>query len=326
VTLFAIAVVVAIAVCGGVWVHHLLGGEWLPADIAREWRLSRLTLAELDRRWQADAARSDVVVSLTTIPSRLGHLDTTLKSLVDQTRRPARVVLNIPEYSIRERRAYDVPEHLSGLSFLDVRRCEDWGPATKLIPTVLAEAADRPILVADDDRIYPDFFVQRMEDASRTMPDAALTYAGIVVPEDLTDRPTTLLNNLRLVPPVPIRCHRVTAPTPVDILLGVFGYLVRPRFFNVNELCDFSVGPPELRQVDDVRTSALCNAPKVVIAAPILSHIPKRGFFHFKRTALGRINRGPGGNERRHNTIGYRFFAMRWRVGGAGRITDQAAG
>ncbi|MGB6120065.1 MAG: hypothetical protein WBF87_17760 [Mesorhizobium sp.] len=312
----ALLVVLVVAVCAAIWLHHILGGEWLPSDIARERRLSRLTLAELDRRWRDAPDRSEIEINLTTIPSRIGLIDVTLKSLLDQSRLPARIVLNVPDHSIRENRPYEVPAHLRALSFLHVRRCKDWGPATKLIPAVLEGAPDLPILIADDDRIYPPFFVERMEVAARQMPDCALTYAGIVVPPDLTDRPTTLIANLRVTPPVPIRCHRVSRPEPVDILLGVFGYLVRPRFFARDELTDFTVGSPELRYVDDVRTSALCDADRLVIPAPVLSHIPKRDFFSFKRTALGRINRGPGGNERRHNTIGYRFFADRWRVGG----------
>lgn len=319
VTLLLVIGLLVIVTLGAVWLHHILGGEWLPSDISREYRLSRLSLAELDRRWLADCERSPVVISLTTIPSRIDHLDETLKSLIDQTRRPAKVVLNVPSHSDRENRSYHVPAHLRKLSFLEVRNCEDWGPATKLIPVVLTATPDLPVLVVDDDRIYPAFFVERMDRASQAMPDSAITYAGIIVPADLTDRPTTLLANLRQIPPVPVRCHRVGEPTPVDILLGVFGYLVRPRFFDVGALTDFSEGPAELRLVDDVRTSALCNARKFVIPAPILSHIPKRRFLHFKLTALGRINRGPGGNERRHNTIGYRFFAERWQVGGRPR-------
>jgi hypothetical protein len=297
-------------------IHRVLSGEWLPADVAREWRLSRLDLSELDRRWRTAPERSSLVISLTTIPSRIESLDDALKSMLDQTRLPARIILNVPDYSVREKRPYVVPARLAALASLEIRRCEDWGPATKLIPTVLAEAPDQPILIADDDRIYPPFFVERMEAEASRRPDAALTYAGIVVPADLTDRPTTLMSNLLSVPPAPMRCHRIRHPAPVDILLGVFGYLVRPRDFDASELRDFSGEPGETRFVDDVRSSALCRADKLVIPAPLLSHIPKKRFFHFKRTALGRINRGPGGNTRRHNTVGYRHFARFWRVGG----------
>lgn len=310
---------VALALYAAMALHRLLSGEWLPTDVAREWRLSRLDLSELDRRWQNASTRSSLLISLTTIPSRIESLDDALKSLLDQTRLPARIILNVPDYSVREKRPYVIPPRLAALASLEIRRCKDWGPATKLIPTVLVEAPDQPILVADDDRIYPPFFVEQMEVEAGRHPDAALTFAGIVVPEDLTDRPTTLMSNLLSVPPAPVRCHRLRHPAPVDILLGVFGYLVRPKHFDASALCDFSREPGETWFVDDVRSSALCRADKLVIPARLLSHIPKKRFFHFKRTALGRINRGPGGNANRHNTVGYRHFARFWQVGGPKR-------
>ena len=76
----------------GLWLHHLFEGEWLPADLWRERRLARLSLAGLDRRWAAAPDRSDIVVTLTTTPSRIGLLAPTLKSLLDQSRPPARIV------------------------------------------------------------------------------------------------------------------------------------------------------------------------------------------------------------------------------------------
>jgi hypothetical protein len=54
-----------------------------------------------------------------------------------QSRAPARIVLNLPHHSKRENVAYDVPDFLQGLKSVVVRRCEDLGPATKAIPTLL---------------------------------------------------------------------------------------------------------------------------------------------------------------------------------------------
>lgn len=301
------------------WLHHLFEGECLPLDLWREWRLSRISLAALDRHWQEAPDRARIVVSLTTIPSRFGSIDDTLKSLLAQTRKPARIVLNVPEFSRREQVPYVVPAHLLGLASLEIRRCEDFGPATKVIPALLAEAADQPVLVVDDDRIYPPAMVAWFEAAAARLPDSALALGGWIVPEDLTDRATTIMANLMMRPPVPIRAPRLSKPRPVDIMLGVMGYLVRPRFFSLEEMIDFSDGPAALRYVDDVRTSALCKADKLVIPASRLGFIPKRRWSFYKDTALANINRGAGGDESRHNTIAIRHFASRWRVGGPAR-------
>lgn len=303
-------------VAAALWIHRLFEGECLPLDLWQEWRLSRAGLDTLDRRWQQQAdRRSDIVVSLTSIPSRIDSIDDTLKSLMSQSRQPARIVLNVPKFSRREQVAYVVPERLRRLKALDIRECdEDWGPATKIIPTLLAEAPDQPILIVDDDRIYPPSAIATIEAQSRRMPDAALAFAGWIVPADHTDRPTTVMSNLFMRPPAPIRGTRVSRPRPVDVMLGFMGYLVRPRDFDLAAMTDFSGAPDALRYVDDVRTSALCAAPKYVIPTPRLSFIPKRRQALYKRTALGIINRGKGGDESRHNTIAIRHFTGRWLI------------
>jgi hypothetical protein len=80
-----------------------------------------------------------VVVSLTSIPSRVGQLRDTLESLTAlQTRRPDRLILNVPRNSTRERgKPYRLPHWLSAMPLVQVVLVEqDYGPATKLIPTV----------------------------------------------------------------------------------------------------------------------------------------------------------------------------------------------
>lgn len=311
---------ILLALAGLIWLglrlHHLFEGEWLPHDLAREFRLSRLSLAALDAAWAAAADRSDITVSLTTTPSRIGLLEHVLKSLLDQTRAPARIILNVPDFSDREQVAYEIPPALSALASLYIHRCTDLGPGTKLIPTLTRLDPDARILVLDDDRIYPAWLIERYEQANVAQPDSALTMGGWVVPENLTDEPTTLRTSWRMLPPAPIRAPRLRAPREVDVMLGVFSYLVRPRFFDIAAMEDFSSGPEALRYVDDVRTSALCTAAKYVVPAPSLSFVPWRLRARFQATRLGLMNRGQGGTGNRHNTIAIRHFADRWRVGG----------
>ncbi|SEO49017.1 hypothetical protein SAMN04490248_1063 [Salinihabitans flavidus] len=301
------------------WLHHLFEGERLLRDLWREWRLSRKSLAEVDAAWAAAPDRSDIEISLTTIPSRIGMIEQTLKGLLDQTRPPKRVVLNVPEYSEREKRPYEIPEVLLGLSGVRIRRCRDWGPATKMIPALLEAEPDAPVLVADDDRIYPARFVEWAERWAAERPDAALTFAGWEVPADLIDRPTTIWSNLFMRAPAPVRGHRLRRPRETDVFMGVMGYLVRPRFYDLEALTDFSRTPRAGFLVDDVRSSALCRAPRLVIPAGGLSFLPKARYGAFKETALANLNRGSGAPEDRNNSIAVRHYADRWRVGGRPR-------
>ena len=138
--------------------------------------------------------------------------------------------MEVPEFSKREQVPYVVPEFLRGLKSVQVMACEDMGPATKLVPTLLREPALQNIIVVDDDRIYPANLVRDLEDAAEIDAGSACGMSGWVVPKDLVDRPTTIWANFQMLPPAPVRARRVHSRMAVDILQGLSGYFVRPGF------------------------------------------------------------------------------------------------
>ena len=91
-----------------------------------------------------------VIVSLTTIPSRLHKVDITIRSLLVQTQSPEKIVLWLPE-TLKN----DIPDKLEELTggIFEIR----YSPLTcshkKLIHT-LKEYPDVPIITCDDDFIY----------------------------------------------------------------------------------------------------------------------------------------------------------------------------
>ena len=102
------------------------------------------------------AGQPRVVVSLTTIPSRLTRLRPTLNSLLTQDYPPTAIYLAVPRRSAREPKPYQMPGWLVQHPAVTVIDCErDWGPASKLLPALLAER-ERPdtlIIAVDDDNI-----------------------------------------------------------------------------------------------------------------------------------------------------------------------------
>jgi hypothetical protein len=129
-------------------------GENLLATWWDEWRLARRSLEELDAACAANPCDSGLVVTLTTIPSRIDSLEPTLKSLLRQTVRPHEIRLCLPEWSEREQCTYLVPAWLRALKSVTLVPCADEGPATKFLATLTATSPDQPVLVVDDDRIY----------------------------------------------------------------------------------------------------------------------------------------------------------------------------
>lgn len=318
------SLLVAGAIGAAIKIHDHVEAETLVHDVIDEIRLSRASLAELDAAWEKNPNRSDCIISLTTIPSRLPLIGLTLKSLMRQRLAPARIVLNLPRFSRRENVAYAVPAFLEGLRSLAIRWCEDMGPATKLLPALQDEAADTRIIVVDDDRVYPPNLVGDLVSAAGATPDTAFSMRGWIVPADLTDRETTLWSKFGNVPPAPVRARRISAPTRVDIIMGVSGYLVQPSFFDLAGVMDYADAPREAFFVDDVWVSAHLKVPRFVLPARHVSYQPKYLKGAYDRTALASINRGPGPDNLRNNTIVIRHFPTRWMMTSAGDGTRLA--
>ena len=314
----------AAAVWGAARVYGHIEGVRVWSDLADELALRRKRLEDLDRAWTQNPERSQAIVSLTTIPSRIGLIGETLKSLLRQTRAPARIVINVPHSSLRERRGYEIPEVLTRLAAVEIHRCEDWGPATKLIPSVLRFPASQRIVVVDDDRIYPPNALADLEDAAARFPGRAVGLSGWRVPGDLTDRPTTLWADLMMKPPVPAKATRLRAPLEVDVLQGMSGYLVSPGFFDAARLIDYGAAPDAAFFVDDVWISGHCLVPKLVIPAKRSNYEPKRNARFYKSTSVALINRGKGTLESRNNTIVIRHLKHAWLCAGEReRITSR---
>ena len=305
--------------------YNYLEGERLLHDIAYEYSLARSDLLTLDRQCANRTLRADVIVSLTTIPSRIHFIGETLKSLMAQTCAPREIRLNLPATSIREKQAYVIPQWLKELLSVKLVRCEDWGPATKLLPTVSTCDADQLILVVDDDRIYAPNTIEVLQAAARSEPGTAFGLGGWIAPVDLVDCPTTLFSNVFQMPPAPMRTARLKRRVPVDILQGFAGYVVRPRFFNLSLLTDYSKAPAAAFFVDDVWISAHCQVPKYLIPSRATNFLRKRRARLYKKTSLGCINRGGGDDAARNNTIMLKYFASTWQIGGPARSTQPEA-
>jgi hypothetical protein len=320
VPLLAVAVLTAAALA----VYERYAGEHPLLDLLYEWRLRRRSLSDLARH-AAARPRSDVVVTLTTLPSRISRIEPTIKSLLNQRVMPAAIRLYVPATSRREGADYRMPAWLERLSAVTIVRCEDLGPATKVVPALMSGRADERFLVVDDDRIYQPWLVEQMTRLSDANPDVAIAASGWDAPADLVDRPSRLMATFAGRPPVPLKCTRVGARRDVDIMQGFAGYLVKPRFFDVAALRDYSQAPPAAFFVDDVWVSAHCRVPKAVIGGRRTNFPSPIDARFFKRSSVALVNRGDGTPASRNNTILLQFFADRWRVSRRGARSETAA-
>jgi hypothetical protein len=200
-----------------------------------------------------------LVVTLTTLPGRIGKIFPTLDSLLDQTVMPERIFLALPPFSLRERKAYAVPEGLRNHSVVTLLAAErDWGPATKLIPALrhFATAPDTPLLAVDDDNIYPRTFIETFRRFAGALPEAALSLRGWPIPPSRRWKDSRAFKGTQL-----------RAPVETDVITGCGGILVRPRFFD-GGFFDYGKAPAEAFFVDDLWISghlARRGVPKYVL-------------------------------------------------------------
>src|SRR6476660_346521 len=246
-----------------------------------------------------------VIVSLSTVPDRINNLIPTIRSLLNQTRPPDEIVLAIPEFSIRERRPYEVPKYISRLPRVRVLHCRrDWGPATKFIPIVREQLAagqgDTLIMVVDDDRVYPRDALEIYLLYNKQLPDAALCFRGAAMPRNLDWRDARM-----------IKASELRQPEAVAVITGCGSYLIQPRFFD-ESLWDYSQAPQGAFFMDDIWISGCLTRRKVqryVVPASAMMRSVRR-----QRRTLS-LHDVPNGRQHNNNeTIA--FFGDAWDVFG----------
>lgn len=309
-------VAIPAAIILGIAIYDFIEGKTLIHDLVDEWKISRVDLFEMDRAWADREDRSDIVVSLTTIPSRLPLIEETIKTLLRQSLQPASIRLNIPKYSKREKTEYIIPDHLHQLQSVEIVECDDYGPATKLIPSLLQFESDQRIVVVDDDRNYPENFLADLAAASDANSEAAFGFCGWIVPGDLVHRPANAYTIIFIKPPAPILARRIRRQHAIDVLRGVSGYLVKPRFFDLEGLLDYSGAPPAAFFVDDVWISGHCRADKFVIPAKRSNYFRRQQKNLYDQTSLGKINSSGNDMASRNNSVVTQYLADSWKVGG----------
>ena len=100
--------------------------------------------------------KNKIIISLTTIPSRIKKMEPVIKSLVTQSVKPDKIYINIPRKYKRFGRCTEIPSFLTDnnqviVNYLDT----DYGPATKFIGTLFNNQIDDNdiVVITDDDTI-----------------------------------------------------------------------------------------------------------------------------------------------------------------------------
>lgn len=122
-----------------------------------------------------------VVVSVTSLPSRIARIRPCLESLLSGSLVPDKILLPLPTWSDRERASYALPDFLKDNDFAGrivevVVASQDWGPGTKLLGALTSIPDCCHLIIADDDVRYKPKFLEGIVTAQRQDNHSSFSY------------------------------------------------------------------------------------------------------------------------------------------------------
>ena len=118
-----------------------------------------------------------IYVSTSTIPQRIKNLDKSIKSLLNQSKKPDKIFINIPFKYRRFNETIkddEIPKFDS--SVVEITRCEDFGPATKLLGSLDKLEKNSLIILFDDDHVYENYMVEKFSYFYSKAPNNAYSF------------------------------------------------------------------------------------------------------------------------------------------------------
>ena len=103
-----------------------------------------------------------IYVSLTTIPQRVKNLNKSVESLLKQSKKPDKIFVNIPlKYKRFEETIDDNKIPKFDNRAVEITRCEDYGPGTKLLGSLNKFEKNSLVILVDDDHVYEDYMIEK---------------------------------------------------------------------------------------------------------------------------------------------------------------------
>jgi len=257
----------------------------------------------------ANAGAAEMYVCLTTTPKRIAKIGPTLASLADQSVPPTGIFLYLPDRS-KGGQPYTVPDFVSQNPLITIKTVrEDVGPATKWFYT----GADRsigeqtPIIVLDDDQVYPKRLLEHYLKCRKEFPTAAITLLGWRVPSTMAhaDRKFVSASRVRLLGNDPV----VRRPERVHCVQGASSFMISKSmieydqsYFDRHEATLFA---------DDILISGLLakkGVPVMVVPAPFRYIRMHTLWMMMGESLFKNVNKAAG-----YNDALYQLFKDFWR-------------
>ena len=118
-----------------------------------------------------------IYISLSTIPQSLKNLNESAKSLLKRPPKPDKIFINIPHKYNRFSETIEdnqIPKFNNNV--IQITRCEDCGPGTKLLGSLDKFEKNSLLILADDDHTYEDYMIEKFFYFYSKSPDNAYSF------------------------------------------------------------------------------------------------------------------------------------------------------
>jgi hypothetical protein len=219
--------------CAAVWSFNLADAiiralrrvSHIPRRIVREllMLIQLVWLSLVNRYGRAPVTHpGGPVVSLTTFGKRSHTVHLAIESIARGRALPSKMILWIDDEALFR----NLPAAIRRLQKrgLEVQFCKNYGPYNKYYPYVESQAAfDVPLVTADDDVLYPRYWLKKLVGASREYPETVNCYSARVIAVNENG-----IGKYREYKP----CD-CTQPRSRHLALGVMGVIYPPSFLMV---------------------------------------------------------------------------------------------
>jgi hypothetical protein len=190
-----------------------------------------------------------LVVSFTSIPSRINNIHSILFSIAQQTYEPDIIVMHYPKKCIRLNQDYDITalktiiQNSKLSNKIIINECDDYGPITKLYPIMNMSIIkpDDIIIVIDDDNYYNKYLFEHLvTNFMKYNKKVAFCVSGIMYPTELGSRYYCSVNGSR-----------------TEIMEAAFGYILS-RSFLEDDFKNWVLH--DISSIDDINNKNWSNA------------------------------------------------------------------
>jgi len=173
-----------------------------------------------------------VIVSLTSIRSRLESLQLTVQSLLNQSLLPDEIHINLSKDPyLLDQGILEIPKWLESYKtnqLIKVNWCENIGPYRKLLPIIETFEEEDIIVICDDDVLYHESWLSNLVAASSINPNKIICTHARRITKNF------LFTTSYIFWPI----TKVSGKKSNILPIGVGGILYKKKFFNLDALYD----------------------------------------------------------------------------------------